>query len=640
MKIGQIKRPLLVFCLITSALVHLGAVWLLYRNPFHFESDSLSAVMKPSPDPQIIPKDQTDLIVEKMERALEQSLNSAVAMTKLPGQTEDLARDTHIQEDFTFKKSSYTPPEKTLFASSPKIRKKELSSPAAGVEEFSANMPPPFDPEFKAEMSDFAFDDDLNEELFAYESEKYASIDFSDHRFEKDVSATAQIIEDDYTLTDQQFSPSALPIHKQDGLAPDFVSSLKKLKTQAANVSAEEMTEEKMFSALDGSTAPKLILPNSVDYLRAQWIKRSLAERTLPDLDYYGLSEIATTVEWEEEIDADISVMPAAGDNKYVFSITFHPDFQVDAAVMRQNFYFVIDRSSSIEKHKFSRFKRAVQRSLAALREGDNFNIYIFDKNVSKLSERTLPVTPKTIQMAEDFLERQNSKTHFAATEVYSSLEKMLPSRYDPDELHSVILITDGNTLLSSSKQKKVISQWLEKYEGSVNFYAAAAGKGNNLVLLDLLSYTTAGNMLYSDTNAGFPRKLVRLIKELHSPIVKNISIDAQPFDSQARVALYPKTAHLPPMFAEKPYTIVGTIDELCDITLYIQGRNHDQWLNIRKNISFRDSVRNSRALEKLWATTQSRICYDHFLKNGKTTHLKEAVQIVAPYRGVIASDQ
>ena len=253
---------------------------------------------------------------------------------------------------------------------------------------------------------------------------------------------------------------------------------------------------------------------------------------------------------------------------------------------------------------------------------------------------KTLPVTPKTIQMAEDFLEGQNSKTHFAATEVYSSLEKMLPERYDADELHSVILITDGNTLLSSSKQKKAIAEWSGKYEGSVNFYAAAAGRGNNLVLLDLLSYTTAGTMLYSDTNAGFPRKLVRLIKELHNPIIKNITIEAQPADSHARVTLYPKIAQLPPMFADKPYTIVGTIDELCDITLYIQGRNHDQWLNIRKDISFKEGIRNSRHLEKLWATTQSRICYDHFLKNGQSTHLKEAVQIVAPYRGVIASEQ
>lgn len=642
MKLGQIKRPLLAFCLFTSALLHVGAVWLLYRNPFFFESKSVSAVMKPSPDPAIIPKDESELLVEKMERALEESLNTVLTLKEIPGLHKDVAKEEDISfgsEELPLQEVHYTPPEKKPFVSSPTIRKEELTTIEPKAPEFGANLPPPFDPEFEEAMADFALEDEIDETFLSYQSEKFASIDFSDSQFD-DPQSTDQMIEDDYTLTDEQFCPSALPTHKRDGLTPHYVHSLKKLKTKSSEKAPEEMSEENMFSALEESTAPKLILPNSVDYLRAQWIKRSLAERSLPELDYYGLDEIATTVDWEEDLTIDVAVMPAGRDNKYVFSVTIHPDFQADTASMRQNFYFVLDRSSSIERQKFGRFKRAVQRSMAALQEGDNFNIFIFDKNVSKLSERVLPVTPKTIQMAEEFLEKQQAKTHYAATEVYTSLESLLPSRYDPDELHSVILITDGGTLLSSAKQKKSIASWSEKYKGEVNFYAAAAGKGNNLVLLDLLSYTTAGKMLYSDTNAGFPRKLVRLVKELHHPIVKNLQIEAQPSDSNAFVTLYPKSAKLPPMFAEKPYTIVGTIDELCDLTLFIQGRNHDKWLNIRKTISFKEGTRNSRALEKLWATTQSRICYDHFLKNGKSTHLKEAVQIVAPYRGVIASEQ
>lgn len=638
MKLGEARKSLLTFCLIASIALHVGAIWFFFAHPYSMNVSDSQALLKPAATPAIVPKENEELLVEKIEKALEESLNTVtLAGTKKDEKNDIAARKTKFYEEEDGGEEEV--PAKTPFATKPKIREEELAMMQSAPKDFAASMPPPFDPERSMSLKDFALDDEIADELPSFECEKYASIDFRDPFVMEEESAQALALEDDYTMSDQQFYPSALPTHSRDGLDPHFLSSLRKLSTPHTE-KTEEISEEKMFSQLSESSAPKLILPNSVDYLRSQWIKRSLADRSLPNLEYYGLEEIATQLEWEEEIDIDISLMPLTEENKYIFSLTLHPEFNADCSPMQQNFYFLIDRSSSIEKHKFNRFKRAVERSLAALHEGDRFNIYIFDKNVSKLSERTLPVTPKTIQMAEEFLESQNSKTHFAATEVYSTIDKMLPDQLDPDQLHSVILITDGNTLLSSQKQKEALSHWSKKYEGLLNFYAAASGKGNNLVLLDLLSYCTAGKMLYSDTNAGFPRKLVRLVKDLHNPIVKNVNIEIAPEDSNARVSLYPQSKYLPPLFASQPYTITGTIDELCDLTIYLQGRNHNKWLNIRKKISFDHALKGGRSLEKNWAQTQAKICYDHFLKNGKSTHLKEAMQIVAPFHGTIAEEQ
>ena len=580
-------------------------------------------------------KDNEELLAEKMEKALEESLNTVITTTHNQRTHTTLAeRDPYIEEQIDMLEPPKT---KKLFVTSASVREEELITPPPPPKEFASTMPPPFDPELEESLSPFALDDELDEGMFEHQSEIYASIDLSDHRFQ-DTPPAAQLIEDDYTLTDEQFSPSALPIHGSEGLTPQFIASLHTLHTSQMECS-EEMSEEKMFNRLEESTAPQLILPNSVDYLRSQWIKRSLAEGKLPDLNYYGLEDLAANLEWEEDIEIQVSVMPDVDNKRYIFSAIIHPSFQTNCETMRQNFYFLIDRSSSIEKAKFSRYKRAVQRSLAALREGDTFNIYLFDKKIVKLSTRNLPVTPNSIQHAEDFLDREHTQPHFASTEVYTSLEQMLPERFHPDELHSIILITDGNTLLSPTKQKKALTYWSEKYDGNVNFYTAASGKGNNLPLLDVLSYTTGGKLLYSDTNAGFPRKMVHLIKDLHNPLIKNVSVEVSSADPNAHVVLYPRNQHLPPMFAGQPYTITGTVDELCDLTLYIQGKNHDHFLNIRKEISLRDANRGGRSLEKTWATAQAKLCYEHFLKNGKNGHLKEAKQIVAPYRGDIAND-
>ncbi len=182
--------------------------------------------------------------------------------------------------------------------------------------------------------------------------------------------------------------------------------------------------------------------------------------------------------------------------------------------------------------------------------------------------------------------------------------------------------------------------KWAEKNRGNLNLYTATSGQGNNLVLLDLLSYVASGKLLYSDTNASFPRKLVKLVKDLHDPIIKEVTLDAVAMDSGNNVQIYPAKMVLPPLYVKKPFLVVGTIDDLEDFTLYIQGKNRGRWLNVKKKISFSEAAKGGRSLEKLWAYAQANLCYEEFLKEGKGSHLKEAKKILAPYKAPICLEQ
>jgi Ca-activated chloride channel family protein len=176
---------------------------------------------------------------------------------------------------------------------------------------------------------------------------------------------------------------------------------------------------------------------------------------------------------------------------------------------MKQNYYFLIDRSNSIEKHRYQTFKRAVAKALTALHKDDTFNIIIFDSKITRLSEKPLAYTKKSIQLAEEFLEKQEHGSYFAATDIYSALSKIVPSDVPDDEANTAILITDGDSTMHPEKQRKLIQAWLEKNNNKVTLYTACVGEGNNKTLLDLLSSLSRGALLYSDTHTSFPRKLV-----------------------------------------------------------------------------------------------------------------------------------
>lgn len=581
MKFGEIRKPLMIFCLSASVALHCGAVWVIHSHPLLLSREDTTVLMKTAPT--IITKDNAELLVEQMEKALEESLNKVIAVAHFSKPNEPIAQEEPLEPD---------PP-----AATPIVHEEPPQI------ECAAPLPQIFEPVIEEDLAEFAL------------SEPVTSLVQSEVTLPNEVTM-AQTTEDDYTMTDQQFSPDALPNSQLD-----FHSLTEVLKV---GTKEQTITEARLFTDLQEGTTPQLILPNAVDSLRSEWIKRSTAEISLPDLDYYGFDKVAANLKWQEDLDVEVTFMPDPKTNKYIFSLSIDPEFEETSEGMRQNFYFVIDRS--VEKHKLSRFKMAVQRSLAALCEGDSFNIYYFDKYITKLSEKNLAVTPRTIQAAEEFLEFDTK----AAKESFRSLEALLPTHFEPNELHSIILLTDGASLHTPQKQKKLLNQLAER--GNVNFYTAAAGKGNNLVLLDLLGYASAGKLLYCDTNAGFPRKMVQLIKNLHNPIVKDLTIEISPTASNAKIDLHPHGGFLPPMFAGQPYVLTGTVDELCDFTLFIQGKNRDKHINVRKRISLKEAPSGGRTLEKLWADTQAKICYEHFLENGKALYLKEAEAINENY--------
>ena len=179
-------------------------------------------------------------------------------------------------------------------------------------------------------------------------------------------------------------------------------------------------------------------------------------------------------------------------------------------------------------------------------------------------------------------------------------------------------MISDGGSTQALAKHQKYIAQWINKNEGKITVHAAAVGKNNNLIMLDLLTSCSGGQLLYSDTHAAFPRKLGKLILDQRNPMVKDLTITAVSKDPETEVLFYPSSTQMPTLFAQRPYEIVGTVDSFSDFTILIQGKYKDQWVSITKNISLKQSAKAPRLLEKRWAKVRAKGQYESFLKRGQ----------------------
>jgi hypothetical protein len=296
---------------------------------------------------------------------------------------------------------------------------------------------------------------------------------------------------------------------------------------------------------------------------------------------------------------------------------------------MPQNYYFLIDRTNSIEKHRYQTFKKAVARALPCLKEGDHFNIVIFDTKIISLSEKSLPVTKKSLQMAEEFLSKESHGHTSAATDIYRKLSDVMPSGSADDEETSIILISDGDSSLNAEKQGKLTRAILQKNHGLATIYTAAVGQGNNLAMLDLLSAFGRGSLLYSDTHAAFPRKLASLVIGIRNPIAKEIDFHISTSDPTARLCLFPTASHLPTFFSDRPYTLYGMCDHLCSFNLILQGRNKNQPLMIRKTITLSAGKTDTKGLKKERDRVEAHLYYEKFLDEGKVAHLDKAKELL-----------
>jgi hypothetical protein len=276
-------------------------------------------------------------------------------------------------------------------------------------------------------------------------------------------------------------------------------------------------------------------------------------------------------------------------------------------------------------------------KALASIQQGDTFNIFVMDKKLTPFRQQNCPATLKNIQAAEEFLDKQEGGGLFAAGEIYHSLDKILTHIPDDEEMHTAILLTDGKSGLNSERKQKSLKKWVEQNNGKLSLYAAAVGRDNDLVSLDMLCSISGGKLLYSDTHASLPRKLAKLVIDLKDPIAKDILVTAIPHNPHSHIEFYPAGTHLPALFSHQPLVLFGTIDDQCAFDLVIQGRHRDQWIAIKKNVSFIEGHKGDGALQSEWSAQHANVCYSKFLQEGKAAYLKTAKEILQKSRSHIA---
>lgn len=333
-----------------------------------------------------------------------------------------------------------------------------------------------------------------------------------------------------------------------------------------------------------------------------------------------------------EDFILDLLVTPDPGGRFFYCQISLIPKIDTQFKRIRQNFAFLIDRSHSIDKDRYEMSKQAVGQALDYLKNGDSFNIVVFDTKSVKLSQQHLPWTPENVAKAKEFLAKQPAGGFFSGTELYPSLGDIIPSVVVDTEVNTCILFSDGDTYLSQQEQRRSIQKWTNSNNGKVSLYCITAGGKNNQALLELLASFNKGAQTHAKQYSELPTLVSDLVKKINAPIGKELVVSIVQSDKTQQIQLYPSPAHLPNLYEGVPYILVGTVSNLEDFQLFIQGKYYDKWLDIQQKISFEKAQPGNPYIARTVAQQQAYSHYENFLRDGKVVSVKEANRLLEPF--------
>lgn len=327
----------------------------------------------------------------------------------------------------------------------------------------------------------------------------------------------------------------------------------------------------------------------------------------------------------------DLEYIPRDDDKGYVFALTLIPKADREFERIKQNFYFLIDKSNSIQNKRYTSARQAVVSSICAMNKSDNFDVYTFDNKIDRLFEKAKLPTHEYLTATKKFLLSQKLGTFFSSKNWVLPLGEMLNNPIKEDQINNIILISNGDEL-EKQKNCRVINKWSIANKGIQSLYVFALAGDKNLPILEFFASKNNGKLVTCQTVKAMRRNLVRLVRDLHYPVAKNVTISIYE-KNKSGVFLYPPINKQTHLYYDQPYVIMGTAKSLDDFVIFIQGKNPKSWFNIKKEISFAGARKGGDYLSEKWAQVRANKYYDYYLNDGEVENLKRAEKILSPHK-------
>jgi len=332
----------------------------------------------------------------------------------------------------------------------------------------------------------------------------------------------------------------------------------------------------------------------------------------------------------------EAKITPQMNEDGYLFSLKLKATDVTFLPPEKHHVLFILDRNSSIEKHRYDIYKKSLVQSLTYLDPHTLFNIYFFDNGPEKMSPHDLKPTKTAELFAQKFLQGSPQVKGSSFADFITLMQEIKKIASQSNDLYSVILLSNGGSMKNIRLNRESLRELLWNWPDSLSLYTTAISDNNNLPMLELLAKIGKGELSLAKTHSAFGRKLCTLVRHISKPVAHGIAVTALSDDPNLTIEF--SNDFSGQLFADRSFAIYGKSTSLCSIDLLLQGRRENRFINLRKRISLKDAEKGKGSIEKEFYSHKAVHELISFIFSNDQTHLLNAKNYLAPFNSPLTS--
>ncbi len=349
---------------------------------------------------------------------------------------------------------------------------------------------------------------------------------------------------------------------------------------------------------------------------------------------FYGLADgaVGATI---------LSYRPSDGDDGY-FLLLASPAVKSDRSQpIAKTVVFVLDRSGSMAGKKIEQARDALRFVLNNLREGDLFNIVVYESQVETFKPELQAFTPQTRAAAQSFVDNIRPG---GSTNIDEGLKTALNMLQDKERPNYVLFLTDGLPTAGEQRETAIADNAKAYNKAGARIFAFGVGYDVNSRLLDRLSGGNGGISEYVKPEDDLEAAVSRLYSRLSSPVLTGIHVEVAGSDINRT---YPKD--LPDLFEGGQLVWTGRYRQSGPAKVALSGKigQQDFRLKVEADLAAANRGVSHAFVERLWATRRIGSIIDEIDLRGKNQELIDELValskkygILTPYTAFLADER
>ncbi len=326
-------------------------------------------------------------------------------------------------------------------------------------------------------------------------------------------------------------------------------------------------------------------------------------------------------------------------DGEGFMAFIVEPDPSENTEVIDKIFTLIIDKSGSMSGSKIQQARDAASFIVNHLNEGDEFNIVVFDSQISTFKNDHVPYNLNTQMEALSFIQ---GITDGGSTNISGAFSTAIPqfNNSDPEKAKIIIFFTDGAATAGITSTQGILDHVASLVNNNevhdLSIFTFGIGEGANQQLLTLLALQNNGLSEFLGAE-----ELLEVITNFYLTIQNPVLLNTEMFfDPDVVVETYPNP--LPNLFKGQQLIVVGRYQNPQEVNVNFSGTAFGNNVYYDYPLPLSDATSAElQFLPRLWAKRKMEHLYLEFFSaqsgSPEATALEDSIVNISLCYGVIS---